>query len=510
MAAKIEILPATNASIIKGQPFSVVVTVSGETSFSANTEIDIVSSTGVHLIKKFPGAVVRNNFIQQMVFLADDTTSDYKISFTAKTASKPNGSVDYKPVDNPDLKPDTCVLRVSSAYLYDRNPVDFSGNPPTTNNPFISASINPVIRGGSPISNYDIPLRTTGPLRIFTEDMVEIPPYEIDQENLYYYYLLNKPSTTAVNLKIYATKNISQFVSIDTIFSNIEYNQTQIIFANTSPIDISSNFEPPAIEETYSSSTLTKPDQADEFHFMVLSYEGAKSGDFIIGFVTDNDKDIYKKQLCVGQLEIEENGYYKFKASYDDMYNGDNFISYIALNQKGNPAGSKLNYINYDNGDMNGPSANDKHRTLLAPEVYDQWGRYISKHEPINIYSIGTKGLEVRLPSDPHDLEHTITSGDMITIKVYISHYVDIYPQKARPLPIVVVENHIVQSAEITNGYYKVTITPDKLMGYDSADGYDVAVFTIDYSRLAQNQKSKIFTRSFGTVAPGERGDSVE
>ncbi|MBD1228087.1 hypothetical protein [Xenorhabdus griffiniae] len=169
----------------------------------------------------------------------------------------------------------------------------------------------------------------------------------------------------------------------------------------------------------------------------------------------------------------------------------------------------KVFYISYDNGGINGPRANDEHRTLVAPEVYNQYGNYIGIYNPVNINSIGTKGLEVQVLSDSNNPNHTIAPGDMITIKAYISHYIDIHPEKARPLPIVVVENHPVQSTEITNGYYKVTIAPDKLMGYDAADGYDAATLTIEYSRLAQNQKSKLFTRSLGTVAPGE-GDSEE
>ncbi|WP_052189830.1 MULTISPECIES: hypothetical protein [Xenorhabdus] len=273
------------------------------------------------------------------------------------------------------------------------------------------------------------------------------------------------------------------------------------------PTDVSDNLEPPEIEETFLSSTLTRPDEEEDFTFLVPYYEGAKIGDFIIGFVTDDKKDILKKELFVGRLTVLENGYYKFKVDYSELYPGDNHICYVALNQVGTPERSRLDYINYDNGGINGPNPNDGHRTLVAPKVYDQYGRYIGIYNPININSIGTTGLEVRLLSDPGNLDHTIAAGDKITLKVYISHYVDIHPEKARPLPIVM--KFVVKSTEIVNGYYKTIIPADKLMGYDSADGYDVAVLTIDYSRLAQNQKSKLYTRSFGTVAPGE-GDSVE
>ncbi|PHM75179.1 hypothetical protein [Xenorhabdus kozodoii] len=508
MAGQLTTVPTSGKNIIKGQPFSVVVTVSGEQNYT-NAEINITKSSGVKLIKAFPGTVFKNIFSQQFILQAGENNSDYNISFAANTASQPKLDVSYKAADNPDLKPETCALRGASFYLYDPNPVDFTGPPPTKTNPFVSASINPMLEKGGPISNYDIPLRTTARLRIFTEDSVEITPYHIDMDNNFYYYLIQKTSSAAVNLKIYATQGISKFVELDTIFSDEKYNQRQIIFITAVPTNVSDNLEPPGIEETFLSSTLTRPNEADDFHFMVPSYQGAKTGDFVIGFVTDDKKDVLKKELFVGRLTVEESGYYKFKVPYSDLYPGDNHISYVALNQTGIPESSKLDYINYDNGGINGPSPNDGHRTLVAPRVYDQYGYYIGIYDPINNNSIGTKGLEVRLPSDPNNPDHTIAVGDMITITAYISHYVDIYPEEARPLPIVMVKNHPVQSTEITNDYYKATITPDKLMGYDSAEGYDVAILTIDYSRLAQNQKSKLFTRSFGTVAPGE-GGSVE
>ncbi|MDC9614297.1 hypothetical protein PSI19_10520 [Xenorhabdus khoisanae] len=508
MAGQITTVPPSG-SIIKGQPFGVVASISGEKDYT-NANVSAVLPQGIKLIKTFPGVMIKGTFSQQLIFLADESSSDHRIKFTANTASKPTQEVTYHPVDNPDLKPETCVLRGASAYLYDPTPANFTGQPPGTNNPFVSASINPMIENGGPISNYDIPLRTTAPLRIFTaEDMNEIHPYDIDLDNQFYYYLIQKTLSAAVNLKIYATSGLSQFVELDTIFNDEKYNQRQIIFITTIPTDISDSFEPPGIEETFLSSTLTRPDEEDDFTFLIPSYKGAKIGDFVIGFVTDDKKDILKKELFVGRLTVLESGYYRFKVAYSDLYSGDNHISYVALNQTGTPERSKLDYINYDNGGINGPNPNDEHRTLVAPKVYDQYGRYIGIYNPININSIGTIGLEVRLQSDATNPDHTIAAGDMITIKAYISHYVDIHPEKARPLPIVVVKNHPVQSTEITNGYYKATIMPDKLMGYDSADGYDVAVLTIDYSRLAQNQKSKLFTRSFGTVAPGER-DSVE
>ncbi|WP_340618052.1 hypothetical protein [Xenorhabdus entomophaga] len=500
MAGKITIDPPSG-NIIKGQPFSVVVSISGENNIQSTVEVSAALPPGVKLIKTFPRSVNRQIFSQQLIFQADESSTDHEIKFTANSASKPKGQATYHPVDNPDLNPDTCVLRGATTYLYDAKPVELTGPAPGKDNPFVSASINPMLKqGGGAISNYDIPLRTTAPLRIFTEDMVEIYPYDIDRDNQFYYYLIQKISSAAVNLKIYATQNVHKFVTLDTLFNDEKYNQRQIIFITTAPTDVSDSFEPPNIEETYFSSTLTRPEQqVDDFTFMVPSYEGAKIGDFIIGFVTDDKKDIFKKELFVGQLTVEESGSYRFKADYSDLYSGDNHISYVTLDQTGMPVRSKLSYIYYDNGGINGPSPFDGHRTLVAPEVYDQYGQYIGKFDPINIYSIGTKGLEVWLPSDHTNPDHTIAAGDKITIKAYISHCVDTI-SPVRPLPIVIAIT--VQSTDIINGYYKVTITSDKLIGYDRAEGYDVGVLTIEYSRLAQKQKSKIFTRSFGTVEP--------
>ncbi|WP_254853416.1 hypothetical protein [Xenorhabdus bovienii] len=500
MAGKIDVFPGTKSNIIKGQPFSVLVTVSGETSISANTEIDIVSQTGIHLIKKFPGTVVKTDFSQQMIFLADDTASDYRISFTAKTASKPNLSVDYKPIDNPELIPDSCMLRGSSSYLYDPSPVGLSGNPPAQSNPFILASINPMIVGGGSISKYDIQIRATAPVRIFTIDDVEILPYETDHQKQYYDYLVQKSSTSAVNLKIYATTSIDQFVGFETIFSQRVYNQKQIMFITTSSIIPSDDFDPPIIEETYQSSTLTRPDQPDYFHFMIPQNNHLTPGNFIIGFVTDDDKNIYKKPLVFGQITAAEGGYFIFKVAYSDMYNGTNFISYAALDRGGNPTGSEPNYISYDSGGNNNPDPNDRNRTLDAPEVYDQFGLFVGIYQSINIRSIGTTGIKVWLPSDPND-QNKITVGDSITIKAYISYCVDT-ELHARTLPIVVVENYILKHEDIDNGYYKHLIPADKLLGYDTVKGDFEGSISIDYSVLAQNQKSQLFTRGFDTVAP--------
>ncbi|WFQ78355.1 hypothetical protein PXH59_11325 [Xenorhabdus sp. SF857] len=234
MAGQLTVVPP-NGNIIKGQPFSVVVLITNEPGILDTVNISVDTSSGVTLIKKFPPLIARGIISQQLIFQADDSNSDHEIKFTADSTSKPKGQATYHPVKNPDLNPDTCVLRGAAAYLYDAKPVELTGQPPCGTNPFVSASINPMTKKGVPISNYDIPLRATAPLRIFG-DQSEIPPYDVDQENQYYYYLISKPSNAAVNLKIYATQGLSQFVGIETIFSEIEYNQKQTIFINTTTL----------------------------------------------------------------------------------------------------------------------------------------------------------------------------------------------------------------------------------------------------------------------------------
>ncbi|CEE91890.1 conserved hypothetical protein [Xenorhabdus nematophila str. Anatoliense] len=492
-------VPADNKNIIKGQPFSVVVSISGEDNIQNTVQVSAIFPPGITLIKTFPGKVYQQVFSQQLIFQAAESGDDHKIKFTANTTGNPSKEVTYHAVDNPELNPETCALKGAAAYLYDPNPVTLTGQSPTTN-PFILASINPMLKKGGSISNYDIPLRTTVPLRIFTVDMAELPLYKIDQENSYYYYLIQKTSNSAVNLKIYATQNVRGIVEIDTIFNDEEYNQKQTLFMTTVPTNVSNSLEPPSIEETLSSSTLTRPDQSDEFTVLISSYEGARIGSFIIGFTTDDKEDVFKTELFAGQITVEEDGYYKFKAAYSDLYSGDNHLCFVALDQTGMPVRSKFNYINYDSGGNNSPDPNAKNRTLDAPEVYDQFGMTIGIYQSINIHSIGNKGIEIWLPADP-SVPNKITAGDSITIKAYISYCIDTQ-SPVRPLPIVVVENHIVQPGEIDNGYYKHLIAADKLLGYDTVQGDFEGSISIDYSRLAQNQKSQLLTRGFDTVAP--------
>ncbi|AOM41005.1 hypothetical protein [Xenorhabdus hominickii] len=503
MAAKLLInLADSGTQVIKGQPFSVSAKISGETGMvSGTTTVTVINSTGAKLLKIFPSKISQGICYQQLIFLADESAQDCDIKFSTNTVNKPTAEEKYKIGDNPALIRDTCVVRGASTYLYDPTPVELTGDSPTTN-PYISASINPMIKKVGALSKYEIPIRTTAPLRIFTVEggtSVEILPYDIDLEKQYYYYLVNKPSIEAVNLKIYATLGISRFVGIETIFNQLEFNQKQTLFINTIAIDSSSSFDPPIIEETYTTSDLTRPDEIDHFHFMIPHYSGAKSGDFIIGFVSDDESNLYKKQLCFGQLEREQSGYYKLVADYGNLYDGDNIISYVALDEQGEVTGSKPNIITYDSGGNNSPNPNDISRTLVAPEVYDQFGVYLGMYQAININSVGTKGLEVRLLSDLSKSETTIVAGDTITITAYISYCVDTQSQ-ARPLQFNVIESHPVKQSEISDNYYKINIPANQLMGFSPASSDNDGTLSIDYLRVAQNQKSKMFVRSFGTA----------
>ncbi|PHM30487.1 hypothetical protein [Xenorhabdus innexi] len=484
--------------IIKGQPLSVVVSISGEDNIQDTVQVTATPPKGITLLKTFPGKVLKKVFYQKLIFQADESSDAKTIPFTSDSPSKAKTTATYTPTDNPLLIPDSCILRGTPSYLYDQNPVSLSGQLPTSSNPYILASINPIEVNNRPISKYDIQIRATGPVRIFTVDDAEIFPYEIGNQKQYYDYLIPKPSTSAVNIKIYATKGIAQFVCFETIFSKSVYNQKQIMFITTSKISTSDNFEPPTIEETYQSSTLTRPDQPDYFHFMIPQNNNLKPGDFIIGFVTNSEQNIYKKLLSFGEITTAENGYFKFKVAYSDMYSGTNFISYAALAHGGNLTGSEPNYINYDNDGNNSPDPNDQRRTLKAPEIHDQFGVFIGIYQSINIDRIGLRGIEVWIPADSTD-PNQIKAGDSITIKAYISYCVDT-KSPARELPIV--ENHTVASGDIAGGYYKHVISADKLLGYNTIKGDYEGSIAIEYSRLAQNQKSQLVARGFDTVAP--------
>ncbi|WP_338804913.1 hypothetical protein WDV76_06970 [Xenorhabdus griffiniae] len=507
MAGKITIDPP-NGKIIKGQPFSVTVSITGEQSLTASAKISVAPNpTGVKLIKAFTSYIIKGNLYQQLIFQADKTSSDYKISFTTNLPGISQQDVTYTAADNQKMKPDSLKLTGTSSYLYDPNPVAVNAPiPPSA--PFIPLSINPLTEDGHPISKYDIHLRTESIVRIFTEeDGAEILPYDVPtHENPYYDYLIQKKSKAAVNLNIYATPGLSEFVTLETVFNLTEaahqkYDQTQVIFINTVPINIDNNFDGPRIEETNFSSTLIRPAQTDDFHFMVQKNGALEDGGFIIGFVTDDEDNIYKKQLCFGRISDEKNESYIFIADYENMYEGDNYISYVTLNKAGTLVGSELRYINYNSGGNNSPAPNDSLRPLVAPDVYDQYGNYINLYKPININSIGNKGLEVWLLSDPTKQDTTITEGNRITIKAYIS-YCDDERSPARKLPIMVAENHTIGPGEIKDGYFKVTIPADKLMDYRTSSDASVGSITIDYISLPQNQKSKLFTRAFDTSIP--------
>ncbi|WP_340614098.1 hypothetical protein [Xenorhabdus thailandensis] len=502
--ATLTITPVNNTKVIKGQPFSVTAKIVGETGMiPGTTTVKVTKSTGATLLSTMPGLVSQGVFSQTLIFMADKNAKTCDIDFTTNTANHPKSTATYDIDDNPDFILETCILRGASVYLYDPNPIGLTGIGPTSNNPFISASINPTVRKSGPISNYEIPLRVTAPLRIYRESShEEIFPYHIDKENSYYYYLIKKTSTEAVNLKIYATQDVHKFVELDVVLNDEEGVQQQVIFVTTELTQESDNLLPPKIEESMYSSTLTRPAHTDNFTFMIPAYKGAKRGDFVIGFVTDDKTNLFKQELFIAQITNNNDEFYKFEAPYSDLYSGDNHISYIALPETGFPARSNLHFITYDNGGINGPSSNDENRTLVEPEVYDQDGQFISLYDPINLYSIGQKkGLEIRLPSDPNDYDHTIAAGDKITITAYISRCIDTLPEKNRPLPITVLSNHIVNNSEISNGYFNFQLTADKLIGYAVADDYDVGLITIVYNRLAPPQKSKLYTRSFGTVS---------
>jgi hypothetical protein len=496
----IKAFPDSNKKIIKGQPFSVDVQITSEPDLSTKITVSAPESelSGVTLLNTLPAKFSLGVYSQTLIFLADKTSSEYKIKFVSDTKDKISLPVTYQATDNPEMKPDTCGLFGSSTYLYDPTPVSFTGAKPN-NNPFIVASTNPMTIQGKPISNYEIPLRTSARLRIFTYDMAEeFKPYYSD-DNPYYYYLIPKKSEEAVNLKIYVTEDVSMFVDLETIFNDEAYNQKQVIFMTTYPVNISSKFDLPIIEETFSTEILTRPDQTDYFHLEVPTYEGAKDGDFIIGFVTDDKRDLYKKELCFGYIDSnnEVKGYYLFPASYTDLYDGDNHISYVALNQDGTPSGSKPNYINYNSGGNYGPNTNEN-RVLVKPRVYNHLGFYIGIHQAITSHEIGSTGLDVRLPHDPNDSTHTIAVGDVITMNVYISHCIDTHTPN-RNLPISVTSDPIV-SDDLKNGYFSIKLTRDQLIGYEASSDTDYGTITIEYSRLDQSQKSQLFNRSFNTV----------
>jgi hypothetical protein len=502
MAGQITVDLGNGKSIIKGQPFSVFATITNVSSYTgAGVSIDTSKSTGVKLLKAFPGKIGKNDFTQQLILLADENSNNgYKVTYTATTPDTSELTVTYTVSGNQNLDPRTCALSSTSYYLYDPSPVDINGPDPTTNS-FIQASINPMTNIEGAISHYDIPLRVSAAVRIFTQDG-EILPYQTDEANQIYNYLIQKTSTEPVNLKIYATKEMaSQFVSFEIILNDTGYLQNKIIFINTEQLDISSTFSMPIIEEEGTSNTLTRPTNASKFHFEVPQYQTAKVNNYILGFVTDDETEPYKKPLGYVRILDTTETYYIFLAPYSDLYNGINYISYITMSSDDdNYYRSKFAYISYDSGGNTNPPE-DSNRTLVEPVVCDHKGYPIGLSQSVNIGSIGETGLQVKLPSDPiNNPAHTIGPNDIITITAYISHCEDT-ESPARKLPIKVLEHYTLKKNEIVDGYYTKSIDKNLLLGYQALNGIDVGVISIEYERTANNQKSVLFIRSFNTVA---------
>lgn len=499
MTDETTVTPPNGAQVVRNQAFTL--TLKYPTTTQDDPIIEFKDLSGLTLQKRFPLQKGRKQWQQQFIFRVDPTATAPTLTISSKNSTIPDQTIKYTAVAGPKLKPDSCTLRCSSVYLYDPNPVDFSGGTPTDCNPYIMASINPEAADGTSISNIEIQLCVTQPLRIFSLDMTEIPCYKADVNNGEYWYLLQKTSAKALSLKIYATKGVSSFVSMGTVFDNTEYNQNQIVFINTVKICTSSSFGRAQIQEAALSSTLIRPAGRDYFHFQVPSYESSRVGDFIIGFSTDDRSNPYKKQICFGEITLALDGYYTFKADYSLLYEGANYISFVALNQGGNPAGSELNYVNYESGGNNGPDPDDPSRTLLEPVAKDQYGRIIGKRQPININSVGNSGISILLPSDPNNSDHTVVAGDVISIKAYISHCIDIN-SVPRPLPLEILTNYTIKDGDIVDNYFTRVIPAASLLNYESQSSVLSGTITFEYTRLAQAQKSKLLVRGLDTVAP--------
>jgi hypothetical protein len=357
MAGVLTVVPTiSDSNFIKGQPFSVVAKITGIQGITDNVKVSISDLPGVTLLSNFQGEVLDDIFTQNLVIIVDGNNSEYKISFSANTSDKLTTDVTYQAVNSPDLDPDSCRLVLSSSYLFDLNPVDSDYNP-TNNNPFINASINPKKKDGTIISNYEIHLRTESEVRIFTPDMDEIKPYDIPShttyyENLYYDYLIPKLSEDTVNLRIYATKNLNGFVTLETEFNGFDiYTPEKILIMYTDKIKIAQGLDSPIIEEA-SSSNLTRPNESKYFHLEIPSSEFIRFGSYLIGFTSDNYDNPYKKQLFLYEI-INEDYKYIFKCNYAYLYEGNNFISYIAINKFGFPEGSLIRNITYTSGNNN-------------------------------------------------------------------------------------------------------------------------------------------------------------
>ncbi|WP_340610707.1 hypothetical protein [Xenorhabdus bharatensis] len=512
MSGKLEVLyPADGSSVIKGQPFSVMVKVSGDASLNNNSKILITSFSGVEYdpenttdvnkqLVHMPAYMQGTTFYQQIIFNAKDDSNRCTLSFSAGPEAELNKSVTYTIIDNPDLNPSTCEVSVESAFLFDPQPAGAIGPLPTENNPFIQASINPKLKDGGSISHYDIHLRVPAEIRILTGDQSN--PDEITHYFKYngiYSYLIRKTSNEAVNLRIYATTDLVQLIKLDTIFNNEDYS-SQPIFITTQLVHLSQNLSPPSIGGILTSSHLTKPPHKENFEFEIPTSNSIKSGSFLIGFVTDNTQNFYKKQLYAEFSPDPSNGYYNICVPYKYLYEGINHISYLVVTAN-NASRSKFQYIYYDSKN---PKPGDAPRPLYKPRVFNQFNREIYEPNPISLNDIGNKGLEVWLRY-VKDNSESIAIDDTITITVHISNCIDENEVK-RTLPFKIDKNHVVKSDDVTSGYFKAHINANELQNYAPAGDNVAGSISIEYNRIpkgqTQSQNSKIFTTAFNTVLP--------
>ncbi|MCC8379035.1 MULTISPECIES: hypothetical protein [Xenorhabdus] len=496
--AQLTVVP-NKSNVFKDQPFSVIVTITGEININDQIRVNATQLTGVKLLSTLPGNVSGGNFTQTLIFQADGTSSNCSILFSANTPDHLKTEAQYQVIDNPKLDADSCKLSLSKSYLVDLAPVDTTATP-GSNNPFVIASINPTVNK-NPIPNYDIHILTKSHVRIYTQDKVEIKPYKtINPSNgyLYYEYVIPKTSVDPVVLRIYATKHLNDFVSLETQFGNYFYDSLQVLFISTNPTRISQTLDAPKIKEA-SNGNLTRPDNQDsQFTFEVLGSIKITSGSYLIGFVTDDLSNPYNHQLCYGKIDIEENGYYKFPANYTDMHDGVNYISYITINNNNQPEGSIGREIDYNSNGNNDPDSTGG--VMVPPEIYDQYDDYINADTPINRDSIGNTGLNIKMLHDEHKSAITVGIGDVITIKAYIS-YCDDESNSKRPNPVIITGEPI-NSADIIDNYYTMTIPADKLIDYKTSPKASEGKITIEYSRLTQNKRSIPSVRSFDTSKP--------
>ncbi|PHM29097.1 hypothetical protein [Xenorhabdus innexi] len=519
MVAKLTITPSSG-NIIVGQAFEVLATVVGETASYDPTKVNVslLTSKGLKIEKAFPGEHTTGGFKQRLVIsgeLIDHGTNQqytqYTAKFTVNTPSNPSTSVSYTAINNPSLDPDSCVLGITSFYLYDQKPVQLTGPKPNPSvNSFVLASINPMTDGSNPpatpLTKYDLTLRVSAPVRIFLKDqfMTECLPYSVpgDGSNQeYYFYLINKPTADAVNLQIFATDQIaSKVVDFKMIFSDVIYDANQSIFMTTQKINVLETLEVPSIKETGDTDKLERPLTKNEFHYQVPVPPQNMHIEYILGFSTAHQEHETQKQLFISKIDsVSSNntGYYTFAVPYNELNIGRNYISYILSSKYGNSYASKYNFIHYDNNGNNNPASNTGD-LMLMPKVLNSRGYPIAPNDTINVPEIGTKGLEVLLPYDRNNPKHTIAPNDIISITVSLSNCQDTITP-ARPLIFKVKDNVTVHQNDLNGGYYKANISPQLLLGFETTDSASVGTIAIEYERTTSPKKSVIYVRSFDT-----------